>query len=145
MVLYETLLFFVKVSLMKRLRHPNVLLFMGAVTSPQRLCIVTEFLPRYILIFAWIDHHYLFIHLRYTIIAGTDSNMCLRVFTFLGWWVSLIHGLLLMQWKFVSVTTKEHIKIRLEKACSYGIGYCECYVICTEISQMTLSLPPFVF
>lgn len=31
---------------MKRLRHPNVLLFMGAVTSPQRLCIVTEFLPR---------------------------------------------------------------------------------------------------
>ncbi|CAI0626262.1 unnamed protein product [Linum tenue] len=35
-----------EVSLMKRLRHPNVLLFMGAVTSPQHLCIVTEFLPR---------------------------------------------------------------------------------------------------
>jgi hypothetical protein len=35
---------------MKRLRHPNVLLFMGAVTSPQRLCIVTEFLPRFGLI-----------------------------------------------------------------------------------------------
>ncbi|CAN4106276.1 unnamed protein product [Withania somnifera] len=35
-----------EVSLMKRLRHPNCLLFMGAVTSPQRLCIVTEFLPR---------------------------------------------------------------------------------------------------
>ncbi|XP_047334389.1 probable serine/threonine-protein kinase DDB_G0282963 [Impatiens glandulifera] len=35
-----------EVSLMKRLRHPNVLLFMGAVTSPSRLCIVTEFLPR---------------------------------------------------------------------------------------------------
>ncbi|CAA7017082.1 unnamed protein product [Microthlaspi erraticum] len=35
-----------EVSLMKRLRHPNVLLFMGAVTSPQRLCIVSEFLPR---------------------------------------------------------------------------------------------------
>ncbi|XP_050239782.1 uncharacterized protein LOC126688899 [Quercus robur] len=35
-----------EVSLMKRLRHPNVLLFMGAVTSAQRLCIVTEFLPR---------------------------------------------------------------------------------------------------
>lgn len=31
---------------MKRLRHPNILLFMGAVTLPQRLCIVTEFLPR---------------------------------------------------------------------------------------------------
>ncbi|KAL8540021.1 hypothetical protein ACS0TY_001568 [Phlomoides rotata] len=35
-----------EVSLMKSLRHPNILLFMGAVTSPQRLCIVTEFLPR---------------------------------------------------------------------------------------------------
>ncbi|XP_010464244.1 PREDICTED: uncharacterized protein LOC104744834 [Camelina sativa] len=35
-----------EVSLIKRLRHPNVLLFMGAVTSPQRLCIVSEFLPR---------------------------------------------------------------------------------------------------
>ncbi|KAI3876434.1 hypothetical protein MKW92_038161 [Papaver armeniacum] len=35
-----------EVLLMKRLRHPNVLLFMGAVTSRQHLCIVTEFLPR---------------------------------------------------------------------------------------------------
>ncbi|KAL3648566.1 hypothetical protein CASFOL_004969 [Castilleja foliolosa] len=35
-----------EVSLIKRLRHPNILLFMGAVTSPQHLCIVTEFLPR---------------------------------------------------------------------------------------------------
>ncbi|PWA76910.1 PAS domain-containing protein tyrosine kinase family protein [Artemisia annua] len=35
-----------EVSLMKRLRHPNILLFMGAVTSPQHLTIVTEFLPR---------------------------------------------------------------------------------------------------
>ncbi|KAL4289722.1 hypothetical protein GQ457_14G011640 [Hibiscus cannabinus] len=37
---------------MKRLRHPNVLLFMGAVISPQRLCIVTEFL-------SWSDLHFL--------------------------------------------------------------------------------------
>ncbi|THU56962.1 hypothetical protein C4D60_Mb11t22730 [Musa balbisiana] len=35
-----------EVSLVKRLRHPNILLFMGAVTSPCHLCIVTEFLPR---------------------------------------------------------------------------------------------------
>ncbi|KAI3987530.1 hypothetical protein MKX01_003216 [Papaver californicum] len=34
-----------EVLLMKRLRHPNVLLFMGAVTSSQHLCIVTEYLP----------------------------------------------------------------------------------------------------
>jgi Ni,Fe-hydrogenase III small subunit len=39
---------YVKVSLMKKLRHPNILLFMGAVTSPHRLCIVTEYLPRYV-------------------------------------------------------------------------------------------------
>ncbi|MCL7023835.1 hypothetical protein MKW94_000293 [Papaver nudicaule] len=35
-----------EVLLMKGLRHPNVLLFMGAVTLPEHLCIVTEFLPR---------------------------------------------------------------------------------------------------
>ncbi|KAI3987524.1 hypothetical protein MKX01_003210 [Papaver californicum] len=35
-----------EVLLMKKLRHPNVLLFMGPVTSPRHLCIVTEFLPR---------------------------------------------------------------------------------------------------
>jgi hypothetical protein len=37
---------YVQVSLMKKLRHPNIILFMGAVASPERLCIVTEFLPR---------------------------------------------------------------------------------------------------
>ncbi|KAI5068973.1 hypothetical protein GOP47_0015274 [Adiantum capillus-veneris] len=35
-----------EVLIMKRLRHPNVVLFMGAVTSHQHLSIVTEFLPR---------------------------------------------------------------------------------------------------
>ncbi|XP_024984290.1 tyrosine-protein kinase-like [Cynara cardunculus var. scolymus] len=35
-----------EVCLMKRLRHPNILLFMGVITSPHHLCIVTEFLPR---------------------------------------------------------------------------------------------------
>ncbi|XP_071688525.1 uncharacterized protein [Rutidosis leptorrhynchoides] len=35
-----------EISIMKRLRHPNVLLIKGAVTSPPNLCIVTEFLPR---------------------------------------------------------------------------------------------------
>lgn len=32
---------------MKRLRHPNVVLFMGAVTHVPNLSIVTEFLHRY--------------------------------------------------------------------------------------------------
>lgn len=31
---------------MKKLRHPSIILFMGAVASQERLCIVTEFLPR---------------------------------------------------------------------------------------------------
>ncbi|RZC60979.1 hypothetical protein C5167_022752, partial [Papaver somniferum] len=35
-----------EVLLMKGLRYPNVLLFMGAVTLPEHMCIVTEFLPR---------------------------------------------------------------------------------------------------
>ncbi|XP_019422970.1 PREDICTED: dual specificity protein kinase shkB-like isoform X2 [Lupinus angustifolius] len=35
-----------EIDIMKRLRHPNVLLFMGAVYSPERLAIMTELLPR---------------------------------------------------------------------------------------------------
>ncbi|KAG5014834.1 hypothetical protein JHK82_020515 [Glycine max] len=35
-----------EVQIMKRLRHPNVVLFMGAVTRPPNLSIVSEFLPR---------------------------------------------------------------------------------------------------
>lgn len=40
-------LYFCKVRIMKRVRHPNVVLFMGAVTRPPNLSIITEFLPRY--------------------------------------------------------------------------------------------------
>lgn len=35
-----------QVEIMLRLRHPNVVLFMGAVTRPPNLSILTEFLPR---------------------------------------------------------------------------------------------------
>lgn len=35
-----------EIDIMKRLRHPNVLLFMGACYSHERLAIVTEYLPR---------------------------------------------------------------------------------------------------
>ncbi|CAM6104363.1 unnamed protein product [Calypogeia fissa] len=35
-----------EVRIMRRLRHPNVVLFMGAITRPPHLSIVTEFLPR---------------------------------------------------------------------------------------------------
>ncbi|KAF2554668.1 hypothetical protein F2Q68_00013603, partial [Brassica cretica] len=35
-----------EVRMMRRLRHPNIVLFMGAVTRPPHLSIVTEFLPR---------------------------------------------------------------------------------------------------
>ena len=33
--------------MLHRLRHPNILLFMGAVIEPPHLSIVTEYLPRY--------------------------------------------------------------------------------------------------
>ncbi|CAN1134919.1 Serine/threonine-protein kinase CTR1 [Linum perenne] len=35
-----------EVAIMKRLRHPNIVLFMGAVTKPPNLSIVTEYLSR---------------------------------------------------------------------------------------------------
>ncbi|KAK8940589.1 Serine/threonine-protein kinase CTR1 [Platanthera zijinensis] len=35
-----------EIAIMKKLRHPNVLLFMGAACSSERLAIVTEYLPR---------------------------------------------------------------------------------------------------
>ncbi|KAG9148443.1 hypothetical protein Leryth_016918 [Lithospermum erythrorhizon] len=35
-----------EVRIMKRTRHPNVVLFMGAITHPPNLSIITEFLPR---------------------------------------------------------------------------------------------------
>lgn len=35
-----------EVAIMKRLRHPNIVLFMGAVTEPPNLAIVTEYLSR---------------------------------------------------------------------------------------------------
>ncbi|KAK9160983.1 hypothetical protein Syun_007324 [Stephania yunnanensis] len=35
-----------EVRIMRRLRHPNVVLFLGAVTRPPNLSIITEFLPR---------------------------------------------------------------------------------------------------
>lgn len=37
-----------QVEIMLRLRHPNVVLFMGAVTRPPHFSILTEFLPRFI-------------------------------------------------------------------------------------------------
>lgn len=38
---------FMQAEIMLRLRHPNVVLFMGAVTRPPHLSILTEFLPRF--------------------------------------------------------------------------------------------------
>ncbi|XP_047319947.1 serine/threonine-protein kinase CTR1-like [Impatiens glandulifera] len=35
-----------EVAIMKRLRHPNIVLFMGAVTQPPKLSIITEYLSR---------------------------------------------------------------------------------------------------
>ncbi|KAG5593126.1 hypothetical protein H5410_043640 [Solanum commersonii] len=35
-----------EIDIMKRLRHPNVLLFMGAVSTQEKLAIITEYMPR---------------------------------------------------------------------------------------------------
>lgn len=35
-----------EVSIMKRLKHPNIVLFMGACTKAPNLSIVTQFVPR---------------------------------------------------------------------------------------------------
>lgn len=43
----------VQVAIMRRLRHPNVVLFMGAVTVPPNLSIITEFCPRLVLWTLW--------------------------------------------------------------------------------------------
>lgn len=43
---------------MRRLRHPNVVLFMGAVTRPPHLSIVSEFLPRLEPCFVLYPFHY---------------------------------------------------------------------------------------
>lgn len=47
-------------SVDEKTKTSNVLLFMGAVTSPQRLCIVSELLPRFGLIsFSYYDLYFL--------------------------------------------------------------------------------------
>lgn len=40
---------------MKRLRHPNIVLFMGAVTKPPNLSIVTEYLSRFVFYFLYLQ------------------------------------------------------------------------------------------
>ncbi|KAL0691628.1 hypothetical protein Bca4012_091307 [Brassica carinata] len=82
-----------EVSLMRRLRHPNVLLFMGAVTSPQRLCIVSEFLPRFGLIYLC--------HYSRSLFALRSSSH-----------IALIN----LQWKSLPSTTEEHVTTGLEAA-----------------------------
>lgn len=100
---------------MKRLRHPNVLLFMGAVTSAQRLCIVTEFLPRFILNFSFQNT---ILQILCFIFFVFKNDVCAE-----GYFLYIY--ILSMQWKFISLTAKEYIQTRLETACSYGFGYSE--------------------
>jgi hypothetical protein len=59
---------------MRRLRHPNVVLFMGAVTRVPHLSIVTEFLPRYQFasLFKYYFRFWIFDYMDYDDIA----NLC---------------------------------------------------------------------
>jgi hypothetical protein len=65
---------------MLRLRHPNVVLFMGAVTRPPNLSIITEFLPRYNSV-----PHFVVIHNELDILQNnihpiSDSNIPSRFY-----------------------------------------------------------------
>ena len=46
LVIFKSLFALIQVAIMKRVRHPNVVLFMGAVTKRPHLSIVTEYLQR---------------------------------------------------------------------------------------------------
>jgi len=89
-----------KVSVMKRLRHPNILLFMGAVTSPQRLCIVTEFLPRFVLSFFFWTICINSIWLYFTMLCITKYLA--------GLVIAVLICILLLQWKLVPLVTQKH-------------------------------------
>jgi serine/threonine protein kinase len=99
-----------EVLLMKRLRHPNVLLFMGAVTSPQRLCIVSEFLPR----FGLISFGY-YSHFRFSSF-GPHAIPLIYAHNHVNYY---------LQWKSLPSTTEEHVKTGLEAAYPYGLGHCK--------------------
>jgi hypothetical protein len=57
---------------MKKLRHPNIILFMGAVASERRLCIVTEFLPRYAI---YLPHSFYVVVTFYPLL-GARQGLC---------------------------------------------------------------------
>lgn len=49
---------------MLRLRHPNVVLFMGAVTRPPHFSILTEFLPRFLYLLVMMYHDYVITYFK---------------------------------------------------------------------------------
>ncbi|KAG6536250.1 hypothetical protein ZIOFF_001301 [Zingiber officinale] len=91
-------LWYGSVSLMKRLRHPNILLFMGAVTCSQRLCIVTEFLPRLVPI------HGDKLGVRFWLLWTLEKEI---------------------EWEFISSAAKKQCKDGLETTQSHGSRYCK--------------------
>lgn len=122
---------------MKRLRHPNILLFMGAVMSPERLGIVTEFLPRYPLFMLTLPF------CRNLYFSNPElSDMSLRVPFFqifnslsrsasiqiLQFAIRRVTCVLIplfhfVQWKSVPAIAEEYIKIRIKKVYSHGFGH----------------------
>lgn len=113
-IYYFTYGLFFKVRIMKRLRHPNVVLFMGAVTRVPNLSIVTEFLPRYggtIYFFSC-----LFWHLKYDFLKAIalDSFIVLVYWSHRSLWAlykftdySRVYGPLLSQnwgWKSIGLS-----------------------------------------
>jgi hypothetical protein len=175
---------------MKKLRHPNILLFMGAVMSPQRLCIVSEFLPRYVCkcflfcgIFSLL-HIYMSLAKKFVCIwlmVDYNNNCCIRkgnlnseilglvklrshfAFIFLlevvypvkvGLvWLHVqttvkhpntfffVHFPIFilsfqMQWKLVSLTSKERYQVGCETACPHGFRYCKCIFLVGNMTPL---------
>ena len=77
-----------EIEILGRLRHPNVVLFLGAVTRPPELCLVTEFIERGSLFELLHDkvrewRSIVYPHTRYTRIPSGHSGH-----SGLPWWIT---------------------------------------------------------
>lgn len=76
---------FLQVEIMIRLRHPNVVLFMGAITRSPHFSILTEFLPRSVLFYA----------LSYVVLVGRLQEGCNCMDFFFVWFSWKVYYILI--------------------------------------------------
>lgn len=61
-----------QIEIMLRLRHPNVVLFMGAITRPPHFSILTEFLPRLVFLMHSVTYRLSFFGIFYRLIVYVE-------------------------------------------------------------------------